>query len=324
MCTLTLNHQPGYLDLLLYIPGVANLTAASISQILSDRTASLRLLEEYSPETLEAFQAPLRFTEDSSSESRGGQSPEKKAHKGWGTKLTGPAATKRRGGAAPQKARGARRGTSWHVDLALAQAGVSRQEYESMMVAEGVSPEDLLAAESQFEDLVQNKSNVQMGKGRGLSPSERSACVRLANKMSELSETDSLPAAVDLAGKLSTGSTGACIEAAAGSNPVECFAHCGGGTEGDPQSKDKLPDPDVACLGGSCERPAAASDRIGRALYEWMRAEPQRSRPRVQQTEQASDSSPPNPPYRYEPILLGCASISLRLMFCLISRSCCC
>ncbi len=284
-----------YSAVLLYTHSVTNPTAECMSQIFADRTASLRLLEKYSPETLGKFHAPLRFTEYSSSESRGDQSPENKVHKGWGTKLTEAAATKQRGGAAAQKAHGSRRGTSWHVDLALAQAGVSRQEYEAMMFAEGVSPEDLMAAESQFEDLVEHEGDVQSGNSVAFSRSQRLALVRLANKMKELSRKHDLSATADLAGKPSIGSRGASIKAAASNKFAQCLAESEVGKKGDPLDKGKLPEPDVACSGGSCEQPAAASARIGRALFEWFCAEPQRSHPKKWQIAQASDFHQPIP-----------------------------
>ena len=141
----------------------------------------MRLLEKYSPDNLEVFRAPLCSPDDfgSGSKSRGGQSADNKAHKGWGSKSA--AATEQRGGAGARKPRGARGGTTWYVDWMLAKAGITRQEYEAMMVAEGVSPEKLSAAESLFDDgLVQFRSTGQMifKNGRGVSPSEQSACMR--------------------------------------------------------------------------------------------------------------------------------------------------
>ncbi len=264
---------------------------SSALQILADRTANLRLLECFSPESGEFLMAPGQFTvPPSSSDSRAGRRLQKtrsRASKGFGEAsgalvplgATGAAAAEPRIGTGrqlprsaagrQQQLRSARRpeqrkvtstdhdstgtGVSYFDAFAeLIPGGLHRQEFEDMMAADGIDADDLKA----FEHIIQQMADPSVV-ARLLMESPipvQIAGLWVTNKYFQLKMT---PKASN--NLLAPVMRAVSFIARSIFGAIYTFVI-------------------VRLAPASVERPAAATDRIGREFHAWLSAEPQCSR----------------------------------------------
>lgn len=260
-------------------------------QILADRTANLRLLESYVPETSKGPPQPGFWKPTAKAKAKAQSADKDTQRKGFGSRVSkrkAPAAT-RRGGSQQEKLwtrQIGERGPLNFIDFELTRLGVSRRTLKMKLAAKGFSPDDCSAAVGLWnEKALGGPSIVDIISTANASPSVKRAALFLGPTLVQLRREAGDPTLA-----AASGAPGTAGGSDAWNGDVAWANGQSSGTEDSAVADQSEPQQaDAAPKGDRRETLAGATDRIGRALAEWEHAEPQCDRPEGWERTKASD-----------------------------------